>query len=295
MSHSHRRAALLAFALALPGCGSRQPTADNSGPVQVGDPAAAPAGGADQPAALKWDLQSNEEGTALSLSAGSGATVMRLFCPARTGTLSVNVGSFKPIASEERLSFGGGGEVAALVADAQGDRARGGVSGSGAAPAELQRMLSGPVSASYGAQSSGPHPPPPADLAASLVRACAERRAAGTTPPPVQAGACRTQDGREIAANRLRAIGTEPFWGARIEGRCVTYSTPEDQAGTRVWARFSGARDAGVWTGSLNGKPFVLKTRPAPGCSDGMSDNRYPVSVNLSVGGEQRQGCAMPQ
>lgn len=285
--------ALLAIGLLLAGCDSRQPAAGNSGPVQAGD-SAAPGGTDGQPAALKWDLQASGEGTALALLSGSGATVMRLFCPARAETLLVNVPAFKPIGSEERLSFGGGGDAVALVADAKGDRARGGVSGSGAIPAGLGRMLSGPVSANYGAQASGPHPPPAPDVAARFVRACSERPTSGGRPPPSQAGACRTQDGREIAANRLRALGTEPFWGARIEGRCVTYSTPEEEGGTRVWARFSGSRDSGVWSGSLNGKPFVLKTRPAPGCSDGMSDNRYPVAVTLSVGGEQRIGCAKP-
>jgi uncharacterized membrane protein len=97
-----------------------------------------------------------------------------------------------------------------------------------------------------------------------------------------------------VPANRLRAIGTEPFWGARIEGRCVTYSHPDDQQGTRVWTRFSGTAASGTWTGALRGSPFVLRTRPQAGCSDGMSDNRYPIAVTLTVGGEQRSGCAQP-
>ena len=97
-----------------------------------------------------------------------------------------------------------------------------------------------------------------------------------------------------MPANRLRAVGTEPFWGARIDGRCVTYSHPEDQSGTRVWTRFSGTSSNGAWTGALGGKPFVLRTRRQADCSDGMSDNRYPIAVTLTVGGEQRSGCAVP-
>jgi uncharacterized membrane protein len=61
-----------------------------------------------------------------------------------------------------------------------------------------------------------------------------------------------------------------------------------------VWTRFSGTAASGSWTGTLGGKPFVLRTRPQAGCSDGMSDNRYPIAVTLSVGGEQRTGCAQP-
>jgi uncharacterized membrane protein len=102
------------------------------------------------------------------------------------------------------------------------------------------------------------------------------------------------QDGKPLPANRLRAIGTEPFWGARIEGRCVTYSHPDEQQGTRVWTKFSGTADGGSWVGALEGKPFALTTRPENGCSDGMSDRRYPIAVTLTVMGEQRTGCGEP-
>ena len=107
-------------------------------------------------------------------------------------------------------------------------------------------------------------------------------------------GACDTQDGTALPRIRLRAVGTEPFWGARIEGRCVTYSHPDDQSGPRVWTKFSGRAAGGSWSGSLNGRPFSLRTSPEPGCSDGMSDRRYPMAVQLTVQGEERQGCAEP-
>ena len=97
-------------------------------------------------------------------------------------------------------------------------------------------------------------------------------------PRPASTAACMMQDGERLTMTPLRAIGTEPFWGARIEGRCVTYSTPEDQAGTRVWTTFNPGPDGGIWSGALGGRQFELRTRPAPppGCSDGMSDNLYP-------------------
>ena len=248
-----------------------------------------------KPASAAWDLQSSGEGVALVLAGASGATAIRLFCPAGQQRLLVNVPSFKPVASEERLSFGSGGDAVVLVADARGDAARGGVTGESAVPKNLAALLAAGISASYGAQTSGPHPAAPGDIAGAFVKACAEAAPTKPAPPPAAAaGACLTQDGKPVPANRLRAIGTEPFWGARIEGRCVTYSHPDDQQGTRVWTRFSGTASNGVWTGNLAGKPFVLRTRPQAGCSDGMSDRRYPVAVSLSVGGEQRTGCAEP-
>jgi uncharacterized membrane protein len=249
----------------------------------------------------QWDMQSSGEGAALVVDDNAGKTELRLFCPAGTGKLLVNVPEFDPIGSEERLSFGQGGEAEALVADSSGDSARGGVTGEGPVPENLTALLSGRVSASYGAQVSGPHPAPPADLVTAFAGACSD----GGNPPPESTDAspstpagvspCLTQDGDAIPANSLRAIGTEPFWGARVKGRCVTYSHPQDQSGTRVWTKFSGSAANGAWSGSLDGQPFVMRTRPQAGCSDGMSDNRFPIAVSLTVGGEQRSGCAEPR
>lgn len=74
----------------------------------------------------------------------------------------------------------------------------------------------------------------------------------------------------------------------------MTYSTPGDQGGTRVWTKFSGTTEKGRWAGALGGKRFVMETRPEASCSDGMSDNIYPIAVMLIVGGERRTGCARP-
>jgi uncharacterized membrane protein len=270
-------------------------------------PATAPAPGAAAPSSTAggWDLQASGEGSALVLSAPGGATAIRLYCPAAGKTLLVNVPAFKPIGSEERLSFGSGGTVVALVADTKGDRLRGGVSGTGALPAELAAIVGGPVSASYGAQTSGPHAAPPAALAQAFVGACRGKAPANPPPAPLvppepepgaaASGPCMTQGKEKLAVKPLRAVGTEPFWGARIEGRCVTYSHPDDQKGTRVWTRYTpGAGGGGTWSGNLRGKPFELRARPQAGCSDGMSDRRYPMAVDLVVGGEKRSGCAEP-
>ncbi len=279
--------------LLIAGCGhTENPVAPAAGDPIAGAPA-------------HWDMQSSGEGVALVVADSAGNTLLRLLCPAGTGKLLVNVPGFRPIASEERLSFGQGGEAEAMAADVSGDSARGGVTGDGPVPKNLVALLSGRVSARYGAQVSGPQPAPPANLVKAFAGACSDGISNGGTPPPGLADTpspapagnspCLTQDGTAIPANRLRAVGTEPFWGARVEGRCVTYSHPQDQSGTRVWTKFSGSAAKGVWSGSLNGQPFVMRTRPQAGCSDGMSDTRYPVAVSLTVGGEQRTGCAAPR
>jgi uncharacterized membrane protein len=304
-----RAFALAAAAAALAtGCDRpAEPAANASGAATAPPATTAPQpGNSAAPAAAtaekaRWDLQSSGEGTALVLPGASGSAALRLYCPAGGGRLLVNVPGFRPIGSEERMSFGSGGEVVALVADTRGDRRRGGVSGTGAAPDNLAALIGGPVAVSYGAQSSGPHLRPPPELARAFAAACGGRSAAAPPAPKPAApataatAACLVQGSERLSTRPLRAVGTEPFWGARIEGRCVTYSHPEDQKGTRIWTRYTaGAKGGGTWSGALGGRRFELRTRAAPGCSDGMSDKRYPLAVELIVGGEKRQGCAEP-
>jgi uncharacterized membrane protein len=293
MRHASPIAAAL---LLLAACGRTAPD-PTKGAANVAAPPATNSQRRDPPGG-GWDFRSSGEGAALALLTASGGITVRLFCSSRGNRLLVNVPGFRPFGSEERLSFGSGGEIVALVADSRGDAQRGGVSGSGEVPANLAALIAGPIAVNYGAQNSGPHLAPPAGMARSFVAACDEGAPStdGAVPSGTRAGvgACFMQDGERLQPARLRAIGTEPFWGARIEGRCVTYSHPEDQAGTRVWTRYTRAPNGGTWSGALRGQRFELRTRAAPGCSDGMSDRRYSIAVDLQVGGERRQGCAEP-
>jgi uncharacterized membrane protein len=293
---------IAAASILLTACGSRDagpaaaPGNTSEAPAAGAQTSPAPARSAGRDPAPGWDLQSSGEGVALVL-AGPERPVIRLVCPAGGKTLLVNVPGFKPVGSEERLSFGSGGEAAAVVADSRGDRRRGGVSGTGAVPGALAALVGGPVSASYGAQRSGPHPAPPRALAGAFVAACREGSASPAAPPVSPAASarpCLVQDGKPISVTPVRAVGTEPFWGARVEGRCVTYSNTEDQKDSRVWTRFTPAPGGGTWSGSLGGRRFELKIRPKRGCSDGMSEKSYPLGADLMVGGEHRSGCAEP-
>jgi uncharacterized membrane protein len=245
-------------------------------------------------AAPGWVMQKGSTDTALILNGKDGAPVISIICasPAR---LIVNVPAFRPVGSEDRLSFGAGGEVIALVADTGGDKQRGGVSGEGRIPDELKRLIIAPLSASYGPQTSGPHAPPADSIAGPFLNACSElltvARVDATKPKP-GTSPCLIQDGTLLRLAPMKAVGTEPFWGARTDGRCVTYSTPEDQAGTRIWTEVGSGPMGPVWVGSYQGKPFVLRMQPAVRCSDGMSDKVYDWEVVLTVAGEERKGCA---
>lgn len=119
-----------------------------------------------------------------------------------------------------------------------------------------------------------------------LVEACADKSTSAARDRERRTGsisACLMQAAERLPATRLGALGTEPFWAARIEGRCITYTHPEDRAGTRIWTRYNSGADGDSWSGALSGHPFELRTRTQPDCSNGMSDKRYPLAVELRV------------
>lgn len=85
--------------------------------------------------------------------------------------------------------------------------------------------------------------------------------------------------------------GTEPFWGGKVAGSELTYSTPENVEGAVIAIkRFTGQGGLG-FSGSLDGRSFDLLITQGT-CSDGMSDRTYPFVATLKLGGEVREGCA---
>lgn len=89
----------------------------------------------------------------------------------------------------------------------------------------------------------------------------------------------------------ITALGTEPFWSARVEGNSLTWSTPENSAGTRIAVtRFAGNGGLGI-SGTMDGAPLQMAVTPGS-CSDQMSDRRYPFTVTLTIGNAQFSGCA---
>jgi hypothetical protein len=124
----------------------------------------------------RWEMTSSGEGDGLFFGVTEGEPGrVHVFCPAGGGML-VNINAFRPIGSEERMSFGSGGEVVTLVADPAGDGLRGGVSGEGPVPAALLAILTGKegVAVNYGAQDIGPLPPVAAETARAFVTGCSD-------------------------------------------------------------------------------------------------------------------------
>lgn len=118
----------------------------------------------------------------------------------------------------------------------------------------------------------------PADPAANESAAPAE-------PAPAPTASSFTEDAK------LQFTGTEPFWGGHVEGTQLTYTTPENIEGTSFAVERSGANGVLTLTGTFEGGPFAMTIGQGE-CSDGMSDRTYPLTVNLTLGGEVRNGCA---
>ena len=88
----------------------------------------------------------------------------------------------------------------------------------------------------------------------------------------------------------LRFSGTEPFWGGRVGGGTLTYTTPDNPDGETVPVERFAGRGGLSFSGALGGEAFEMTVTPLS-CSDGMSDRKYPFTVTLKRGEDLRNGC----
>jgi uncharacterized membrane protein len=106
-------------------------------------------------------------------------------------------------------------------------------------------------------------------------------------PPPAVDSVVTTPPVRAF-----RVIGTEPFWGIRIDSTGIRFSTPEDTAGRRfplVVPVSSG--DTLRWVGVAERDSFDISIWGAT-CSDGMSDQVYAFAAAVRIAGTDYRGCA---
>lgn len=147
-----------------------------------------------------------------------------------------------------------------------------------------------------GCGKSAEQSPPPSEApsaAASDPGVAATLAAPETTaaPMPSTEPAATPSAATSIVPGNVRALGTEPFWNARIEGNSLIYTTPEDQNGRKIAVERRDTAIGAVFSGKLNDQPLRL-TLAKRTCSDGMSDRAYPLSAVLSIGSQRRIGCA---
>lgn len=128
-------------------------------------------------------------------------------------------------------------------------------------------------------------------LPMAMLVACSPAAPDADTPAR-EAAAAQVDPAMAVFPANLQAAGVEPFWGVKVEGGMLAYTTPETMdAPRRLQATRSIDADGLHLTGEDRGTPFRLDVRREP-CSDGMSDMTYPFSVSWWLEGKTAKGCA---
>ena len=133
-----------------------------------------------------WASLASADGYVLRLTGDAVREVRLTLSCLSPGRVVVNAPGFTPIVGEGRFLVGLGDEPLALVADPARQAPGGGVTAEAPIPVQLGALVAGAseVTARYGNQQSGPHPPPPAALVQEFVRACEAVRAGGQGTAP---------------------------------------------------------------------------------------------------------------
>ena len=128
-------------------------------------------------------------------------------------------------------------------------------------------------------------------LPMAMLAACSPAAPDADTPAREAAAAQVDPDMAAFPAN-LQAAGVEPFWGVKVEGATLAYTTPETMDAPRLLQATRRIDADGLHlAGEDGGTPFRLDVRRDP-CSDGMSDMTYPFSVSWLLDGRTAKGCA---
>ncbi len=100
-------------------------------------------------------------------------------------------------------------------------------------------------------------------------------------------------------SQELRAFGTEPFWSVEVgseqvvlldmaTGDTVTYAAVDAITAAGRTADYARAYLLDADPAAL----LIVRRAEPPGCSDGMSDNRYPYLAFFFRGNRLYEGCA---
>jgi uncharacterized membrane protein len=90
----------------------------------------------------------------------------------------------------------------------------------------------------------------------------------------------------------LQASGTEPFWGVRVSGAALDYTTPETQQSPRHFEGVRELRDGRLLVHGGEGEGAFRLTLERATCSDGMSDLEHPYTAEFVLDAETFKGCA---
>jgi hypothetical protein len=162
----------------LASCGGQLDPTPDTLPQASGPPLAqqqAPARPAEG-AGPRWESAVSGQGNALRLVDARGGELLNIACYGRPAQLIVYAPAFQAVTSEDRFTLGLGGQPVVLVANLK--KGGPGVEATAPVPADLgdRLELTDTVTAVYGAQRSGPYPPPTTELARAFAQGCARLR-----------------------------------------------------------------------------------------------------------------------
>lgn len=133
-------------------------------------------------------------------------------------------------------------------------------------------------------------------VGASALSGCmSERQSSSETGPPARE-ASTTASPWEQARERgivFRGIGNEPGWVVEVgTGETPVLHAQLDYGERQIDVAHAQALPGGLGYAGTDGDGIDVQLQLRRGdCSDGMSDEIYPVSVQLVVGGKAYAGC----
>ena len=90
----------------------------------------------------------------------------------------------------------------------------------------------------------------------------------------------------------MTALGTEPFWNLTIKGTAFKLTRPDQPAVSGVAPGAVIVPGQAVWSVPVTSATGMKVTLSMSECSDGMSDNRYPMTAEVVLGELTLVGCA---
>jgi uncharacterized membrane protein len=91
----------------------------------------------------------------------------------------------------------------------------------------------------------------------------------------------------------IQGIGTEPFWGFQFSGTDLIWSEPgETEVTQTTYHEFNQTLSGDVILYTSESEEIAI-TASFLSCSDGMSDNTYPLTIAVQKDGQTFSGCGM--
>ena len=89
----------------------------------------------------------------------------------------------------------------------------------------------------------------------------------------------------------MTALGTEPFWNLTIKGTAFTLTRPDHPPITGMAPGAVITPGQASWSVPVGAEQGMKVTLSITECSDGMSDNRYPMTAEVDLAGVKLLGC----